>query len=89
MPKKGGKKGKGKKKEFAVDPAELKHFDVRVNDIIQTPLGVLATVIGMEKESGVRHTPLLSPTALRIRLELPPAHSPGSARAGALAQVAK
>ena len=53
MPKKGGKKGKGKKKEMCTAEADLKHFDVRVNDIIQTPLGVLATVIGMDKESGV------------------------------------
>ena len=53
MVKKASKKG-GKKKEIVTDPAELKHFDVRVNDIIRTPLGVLATVIGMEKESGVR-----------------------------------
>ena len=54
MPKKGGKKGKGKKAEMATDPAEMKAFEVCVNDIIQTPLGVLATVIGMEKDSGVR-----------------------------------
>ena len=45
---------KGKKAEMATDPAEMKAFEVCVNDIIQTPLGVLATVIGMEKESGVR-----------------------------------
>jgi len=53
MPKKGGKKGKGKKKEMLTSEADLKHFEVRVNDIIQTPLGVLANVIGMDKESGV------------------------------------
>ena len=65
MPKKGGKKGKGKKKEMCTAEADLKHFDVRVNDIIQTPLGVLATVIGMDKESGVR-TARSPPTAPRI-----------------------
>lgn len=53
MPKKGGKKGKGKKKEMLTSEADLKHFEVRVNDIIQTPLGVLANVIGMDQESGV------------------------------------
>ena len=64
MVKKASKKG-GKKKEIVTDPAELKHFDVRVNDIIRTPLGVLATVIGMEKESGVR-TPTLLHRAARL-----------------------
>ena len=92
MPKKGGKKGKGKKKEMLTSEADLKHFEVRVNDIIQTPLGVLANVIGMDKESGVR-TARSSPTAPASVASHPPAlaaHSSVSisARAGALAQVA-
>ena len=92
MPKKGGKKGKGKKKEMLTSEADLKHFEVRVNDIIQTPLGVLANVIGMDKESGVR-TARSSPTAPASVASHPPAlaaHSfvSISARAGALAQVA-
>jgi hypothetical protein len=42
-----GKKGKGKKVEFLTDPAALEPFDCRVNDMINTPLGVYATVIGV------------------------------------------
>jgi hypothetical protein len=42
-----GKKGTGKKVEFLVDEEALKPFDVAVNDIIDTPLGVSATVIGV------------------------------------------
>lgn len=42
-----GKKGKGKKAEFLVDEAALAPFEVQVNDIIDTPLGVSATVIGV------------------------------------------
>ena len=92
MPKKGGKKGKGKKKEMCTAEADLKHFDVRVNDIIQTPLGVLATVIGMDKESGVR-TDRSPPTTPRICCEPHQStlhtHPHRSVRAGALAQVAQ
>ena len=42
-----GKKGKGKKVEFLTDDASLAPFEVGVNDIIATPLGVTATVIGV------------------------------------------
>ena len=41
------KKGKGKKVEFLVDPDALKPFEVAVDDIIETPLGVCCTVIGV------------------------------------------
>jgi len=44
-----GKKGKGKKVEFLVDEAALKPFEVAINDIIDTPLGVSATVIGVKE----------------------------------------
>ena len=52
MPKKGGKKGK-KKVELATDAVALKPFGVMANDIIQTPLGVEATVIGLDVGAGV------------------------------------
>jgi hypothetical protein len=41
------KKGKWKKVEFLVDAEALAPFDVAVNDIIETPLGVTCTVIGV------------------------------------------
>ena len=44
MPK---KKGKGKKVEFLVDAAALAPFNVAVNDIVETPLGVCCTVVGV------------------------------------------
>ena len=50
MPK---KKGKGKKVELATDAASLKPFGVEVNDIIQTPLGVECTVVGLNVGEGV------------------------------------
>lgn len=55
MPKPKGKKGKGKKVEMATDPVSLKPFGVCVNDIIQTPLGVEATVVGLDVGAGVLH----------------------------------
>ena len=53
MVKKGGKKGKGKKAEMLTDPVSLKPFEVCANDIIQTPLGVEATVVGLDASSQV------------------------------------
>lgn len=50
-----GKKGGGKA-ALATEPEDLKHLDVSVNDIIQTPLGVLGTVVGLEKESQASST---------------------------------
>ena len=41
-------KGKNKGPEFLVDDEALKPFDVAVNDIIDTPLGVSGTVIGVK-----------------------------------------
>ena len=46
-----GKKGKGKKVEFLTDKAALEPFEVDVNDMIATPLGVFATVIGVRDGS--------------------------------------
>lgn len=43
-----GKKGKGKKVEFLTDSAALAPFEVEMNDIIATPLGVTCTVIGVK-----------------------------------------
>lgn len=48
MGKKGGKKGKGKKESMATDATALTPWAVRVHDIIQTPLGVEATVLGVQ-----------------------------------------
>jgi len=52
MPKKGGKK-KGKKGKgggaMETTPAALQPYGVGVRDIIQTPLGVEATVLGVQK----------------------------------------
>jgi len=44
-----GKKGKGKKVEFLTDAASLKPFEVSANDMVSTPLGVHATVIGVRE----------------------------------------
>ena len=41
-----GKKGKGKV-EFLTDKASLEPFDCEANDMINTPLGVTCTVIGV------------------------------------------
>ena len=41
------KKGKGKKVEFLVDAEALAPFDCAVNDIIEPPLGVTCTVVGV------------------------------------------
>lgn len=48
-PKKKGGKKKGKKLEFLTDDASLAPYAVSVRDIIQTPLGVEATVLGVNK----------------------------------------
>jgi hypothetical protein len=50
-----GKKG-GKAPALATEPEELKHLGVCVNDILQTPLGVLGTVVGLDVGSGVTTT---------------------------------
>ena len=50
MPKKGGK-GKGKAPAFLTDDASMKPFGFRMNDIVLTPLGVEATVIGIKPDS--------------------------------------
>eukprot|EP00310_Coccolithus_braarudii_P013351 CAMPEP_0183351304 /NCGR_PEP_ID=MMETSP0164_2-20130417/23745_1 /TAXON_ID=221442 /ORGANISM="Coccolithus pelagicus ssp braarudi, Strain PLY182g" /LENGTH=146 /DNA_ID=CAMNT_0025523451 /DNA_START=73 /DNA_END=513 /DNA_ORIENTATION=- len=47
--KKGGKKGKGKKDAMSTDPELLRPYGVGIRDIIQTPLGVQATVLGVQK----------------------------------------
>ena len=44
-----GKKGKGKKVDFLVDEEALKPFDLAMGDIVATPLGVTATVIGVKE----------------------------------------
>ena len=44
-----GKKGKGKKVEYLTDKDALAPFDVDVDDMISTPLGVFATVIGVRE----------------------------------------
>lgn len=44
-----GKKGKGKKVDFATDDAALAPFEVSMRDIIATPLGVQCTVIGVKE----------------------------------------
>lgn len=49
MPKKGGKgkKGKGKKAEMETTGPAMEAFGVHLNDIVMTPLGVNATVLGV------------------------------------------
>mmetsp|Transcript_59536 Transcript_59536/g.118295 ORF Transcript_59536/g.118295 Transcript_59536/m.118295 type:complete len:115 (-) Transcript_59536:358-702(-) len=44
-----GKKGKGKKVEFLTTPEALAPFDMAVRDIVSTPLGVQATVVGVRE----------------------------------------
>ena len=44
---------KGKAPALATEPEELKHLGVCVNDLIQTPLGVVATVAGLDVKEGV------------------------------------
>lgn len=46
-----GKKGKGKAPAFLTDDDALKPFDCQVRDIIATPLGVEATVVGVKDGS--------------------------------------
>ena len=46
-----GKKGKGKAPAFLTDAEALKPFDCDVRDIIKTPLGVTATVVGVKDGS--------------------------------------
>jgi len=43
-----GKKGKGKKVDFLTTPEALAPFDMQVRDIVDTPLGVQATVVGVK-----------------------------------------
>ena len=45
------KKGKGKKVEFLVDDEALAPFEVKVNDMIKSPLGVVCTVVGVRDGS--------------------------------------
>ena len=49
--KKGGKKGKGKGPAFLFTPEALAPFNVAVNDIVATPLGVQCTVHGVKDGS--------------------------------------
>ena len=49
--KKGGKKGKGKGPAFLFTPEALAPFNVVVNDIVATPLGVQCTVHGVKDGS--------------------------------------
>ena len=50
MPKKGGKKGKkGKGAALEVTPEALAPFGVAVRDLVATPLGVQATVVGVKE----------------------------------------
>ena len=72
-----GKKGKGKKVEFLVDEEALKPFDVAVNDIIDTPLGVSATVIGVRDGAlwpnwpgGIQSPASPAPTKARNKAEI-------------------
>lgn len=53
MPKKGGKKGKGKGPAFLTDAEALGPYGVRVRDIIRTPLGVEAEVVGVSSKDGL------------------------------------
>ena len=46
-----GKKGKGKGPAFLDTPEALAPFEVNVRDIIATPLGVQATVVGVKDGS--------------------------------------
>ena len=48
---------KGKAPALATEPEELKHLGVCVNDLIQTPLGVIATVAGLDVKEGVATSP--------------------------------
>ena len=47
-----GKKGKGKAPAFLETPEALAPFSVQVRDIIATPLGVEATVVGVGSKDG-------------------------------------
>jgi hypothetical protein len=71
-----GKKG-GKAPALATEPEELKHLGVCVNDIIQTPLGVLGTVVGLDVGSGVTTTypPTTADTASRPCLTTHPSRA--------------
>ena len=48
-----GKKGKGKKVEFLIDSESLRPYEVQPRDMVQTPLGVDATVLGVNKADGL------------------------------------
>ena len=53
MPKKGGKKGKGSKVAFSKDADKLAPYGCSGEDIIVTPLGVEATVLGVNEKDGL------------------------------------
>ena len=53
MPKKGGKKGKGSKVAFSKDADKLAPYGCSGDDIIVTPLGVEATVLGVNEKDGL------------------------------------
>merc|ERR1711998_576673 len=52
MPKKGGKKKNGKKKEFDTSPITMMPFGCQAGHFIRTPLGTEAKVLGVEKGTG-------------------------------------
>ena len=78
---------KGKAPALATEPEELKHLGVCVNDLIQTPLGVVATVAGLDVKEGVapsqppKHPathPNTQPPTSHPATQRPPTHQPAS-----------
>jgi len=72
-----GKKGKGKKVDFLVDADSLAPFEVQVRDMINTPLGVQATVIGvrdgalwLEWPGGIQSPASPQPAKAKNKVEL-------------------
>ena len=68
---------KGKAPALATEPEELKHLGVCVNDLIQTPLGVIATVAGLDVKEGVATSPPPSHPATHQPREQTPEPSSG------------
>ena len=77
---------KGKAPALATEPEELKHLGVCVNDLIQTPLGVVATVAGLDVKEGVAtsqppghpatHQPPSNPATTHPPASMPATHPP-------------
>ena len=77
---------KGKAPALATEPEELKHLGVCVNDLIQTPLGVVATVAGLDVKEGVApsqppkhpatHQPPSNPATTHPPASKPASHLP-------------